>query len=1357
MADIKYTVSQDDPNSIQGFEQFSQADKNLIGTFEVNNLFDNTKNLAELHIYSLSDTLLESHYDYSRYKLLGNAQSAGKSGATTLTIDPIEDAKAYGYQYGGVKLLYHFLNDPYTLQKQKVPFYIDSISPDRTEVRLQSLELSTDDIKSFTTQIKDKLASQSYFNEFRLNFENNDLLIGINIDVVEDSGDSYVVVKLYDPLPSNFSVKSIAYINEVISDSVVFEVDSIIELPQPVQNNLRPANFNLDVADYSVIPTGYYTYNDLFSYPVNNTNSQIFSLVSEKGAELSIDHTDYSDFIHFSSAYERVANFKYKIQLLENYSSSLARITTQTSQSIGVTGSSAYFTGQIQGILDNFDHYERYLYYESSSNAWPKVNTTVPYINYHSTSSQALSWYANQLANANGYDLSNQNLLTNTIPSFISDDSDNQNYLTFVHMIGQHFDNLWIYAKAVSDKYDGDNRLDFGISKDLVGEALRNFGVKLYTSNKSTEDLFNSFIGQTYQTGSEVINTLVTGSITGSNIEVPPISYDNYNKEVHKRMYHNLSHLLKTKGTERGVRALINCFGIPSDILKIKTYGGRNVNEDPFFGDYQYYTSSLDKIRLDNTGSIVEGNTLSGNVSIVKRDKKYTDDLHNVEIGFSPSDNVDSVLISGISAYATRGGVFNIDEYIGDPRNLNSDSYDQLDSAGNRITDLTAITNAIMDQADRYDIFDYVRLIKFFDNTVFKTVRDFLPARVVADTGIIIKPHLLSRSKAKSVTTTATEAENLLTASIDTAFIEGSHGSTFGSLQQYLTRYVETVQTPFGLGTINQHNQEEAKYDGEFSGSGILVTNGELTEDNTYLIEQFSQYNDNIYYVTSSVAGCILFPVNISTRFVNSTEPYNIGNFFTGIASNVEYTLIPTNPSGTPYTITSPFTFSSNNFNQYDEFTITAENPNFEPICQANVDFVYGVCNISTRSNQPDPLLIQIQPGNPQSDPINLINYFEIGTENNQDNLQFTLTKNEEPNPLATLTFTQASAYIFQASDFDLSDTVTVVLRDTKLGQNSIDCSTEVVLTITNCILNKIDINSSAGTVGFYSYESFSSIISAGVVKSLFDEDTPLDSPYEVTKNPILRTNYELWSTEEEVYNPSEKFPFLQNPNTVFEQAPGVPRQSPPNFSMDATGLTPSNLGLHSFFTGLGNLNELHYEVYYADRVQSSTEIDDVFLTPLGTPSPETSVNYQWYPIAMGPYGGPSYNYDSENNQYPPMIPGQIGPSVYNPDTETDDLTLWTYTDEVESSDPTLGMLTGRVPKVNIQALRNFSIYGFGEYTVRPLSTSDQIDYWRYPLKIIAYVPADTPEKYVCAAVLDIVYEAWIEEVVQPGTGGGNQ
>jgi len=646
MADITYTVNQDDPNSIDGFEQFSQADKNLIGTFEVNNLFDSSKNLAELHILSLSDEILESDYNYSNYKLLGNAQSAGKSGASILSIDPIEDSKLYGYEYGGVKLLYHFLNDLYTNTKEKIPFYIESISPDRTELRLQSLDLSSDDIKLYTQAIKDKLLNQSYFNEFRLNFDNNDLFIGINIDVVESNGNSYVAVKLYEPLPTTYDLKSTTYINEVISDSVAFEVDSLSIQETSTAQSLRPPNFNLEVLDNNVIPTGYYSYDELFSYPVNNTNSQIFSLYNEKGAEISIDHTDYTNFIHFSSAYERLVNFKYKIQLIENYSSSLGEISTATSQSVGITGSTTYFTNLIEGIISNFDHYERFLYYESSSYAWPKSNTTQPYLNVNSSNTTAINWYANQLATANGYDLSNGSILINSIPTYLRDDSNNENYLTFIHMIGQHFDNLWIYGKAVTDKYNADNRLDFGISKDLVGEALKNFGVKLYTSNNSIEDLFGSFIGQAYQSGSEDINFYITGSLTGSNTPIPPSSYDNYNKEVQKRIYHNLSHLVKTKGTERGLRALINCFGIPSNILQIKLYGGRNVDERPFYGDFQYYTSSLSKIRLDHTGSLITGSTLSSYTSIYKRDPKYTDDLHTVEIGFSPTDNVVNYILS---------------------------------------------------------------------------------------------------------------------------------------------------------------------------------------------------------------------------------------------------------------------------------------------------------------------------------------------------------------------------------------------------------------------------------------------------------------------------------------------------------------------------------------------------------------------------------------------------------------------------------------------------------------------------------------------------------------------------------------
>lgn len=954
MADTIYTVSQDDPNNIPGFEKYSQSDLNLLSEYQVNNLFDTTKHFVELYITDLNGEIIEADSSYTSYKLLGNAQSAGREGASILTINPVEDSKAYGYGTGGVKLLYHFLNDLYTQDNTTSEFYITNISPDRTELQLQNLNLTNEQLVSLTTTIKDKLSSQSYFNEFRLDFGDNDLFIGINIDNLLVGENQTVVVKLYEPLSGIYGEKSTLNIVEIISDSVAFEVDATYNLPEEPTNTLRPANFNLDITDNTVVPTAYLGYNELFSYPVTNQNNQLYSLISEKGVELSIDHTEYSDFIHFSSAYERLINFKYKVQLIENYNTTLSSIQLATSQSVGTTGSVRYYENLITGIVNNFDHYERYLYYESSSTAWPKSNTTQPYINRSVTSSQAINWYANQLATANGYDLSNGNLLINSIPSFLRDDPNNENYLTFIHMIGQHFDNLWLYGKAVTDKYDADNRLDFGISKDLVGEALKNFGVKLYTSNNSIEDLFGSFIGQAYQSGSEDINYYITGSLTGSNTPIQPSSYDNYNKEVQKRIYHNLSHLVKTKGTERGLRALINCFGIPSDILKIKLYGGRNVDERPFYGDFQYYTSSLSKIRLDHTGSLITGSTLSSYTSIYKRDPKYTDDLHAIEVGFSPTDNIDNYIVSYSLATGSLSN-FNIDNYIGDPRSLTANTYGLLNTSGSVIYSLSDLTDRIMSSSTAYDVFDYVRLIKFFDNTIFKMVRDFIPARVTADTGIIIKPHLLQRNKAKSVLLSGSRPE--YTGSVDTAFIESSDGETFGRLNNYITSYVEGVQSPSGITPYLGNSQEQPRYNGELDNSELQLTNGELNIDNGYKDLTGIPYifTNNVQFVSESNEVCSLAnrqssPLIITSSTFDLTANYLFNNVGEATVYSTSSRTLATGPTlpGNPY---SPVTFPFNltGYTNYSQFYISASSEDIigPSPCTSSILVRFATCSIA--------------------------------------------------------------------------------------------------------------------------------------------------------------------------------------------------------------------------------------------------------------------------------------------------------------------------------------------------------------------------------------------------------------------------
>ena len=250
-------------------------------------------------------------------------------------------------------------------------------------------------------------------------------------------------------------------------------------------------------------------------------------------------------------------------------------------------------------IIHNFDEYEYYMYYESGSFTWPKSNSTVPYTLYSTGSAQVLNWfgsstptsayYGGRILSASLYDNNNQDYLFWVIPEYLRDDTRNSPYYSFIDLVGQHYDHIWTYYKDVTNRYDADNRLDYGISKDLVAEALKSFGVKIYQNNFTTENLYSSFLG--YGTGSMGINLTPTGSdlitqyVTASyEASITPI--DDLNKEIYKRLYHNLPYLAKTKGTIPGLRALINCFGVPDTILRISEFGGRDKDTSTY--DYFY-------------------------------------------------------------------------------------------------------------------------------------------------------------------------------------------------------------------------------------------------------------------------------------------------------------------------------------------------------------------------------------------------------------------------------------------------------------------------------------------------------------------------------------------------------------------------------------------------------------------------------------------------------------------------------------------------------------------------------------------------------------------------------------------------
>jgi len=910
MGNYKYTFSEIDLNTVFNSDALSEKDSILIDNFNINSLFDQRKDLIEVHYYSLDGRLLDSTLATPNQQTNQDSETANNGTLNTVSLRVQDDLVSKGYTFGDIYLVYNFINNPYTNKDLNSPFFIEEISSDRKEVRLLSTVLNNTVLLETTSKIKLNLDipdSPQYY----LNLGENRLLIITNIDTLPYKGGESIIIKLYNPLPEDVVAKTPLNISQKVANSIGYQAfaELISEVIKPTY--LKGPNFNVNVEEDTEQPTQFFNIGELFGYPVTSSFYEVKSAFEEKGAELSIDYSDYTNFINFSSAQERLENFKYKFDLIQTYRSQSNSIYTANNTEGGITGSREYYDGLINNILSNFDHYDRFLYYESSSYSWPKTGVRKPYtLVTGSAATGSGSWYETQLTSASVFDSSNPHSLENTIPEFLREDPNNTKYLKFIHMIGQHFDNLWLYTKAVSDKYDGDNRLDHGISKDLIQDALKNFGVKLYSSNKSTQELFNIFTGNFYEMTSEEFGSRLPSAsfITGSDQST---SEENYRKEIYKRLYHNLPLLTKAKGTERGVRALLSTFGIPSlyssgshSGLTINQIGGTISGSFNLGGD-QYVTSSSDRIKIDNTGSIIEGNVLSQYSSIQKANSKYAKDYNLIEAGFSPANYLNNLTLASASLDG-----FDIEDVLGDPRLDQSSSYDALIAKAKEY--LTPISST------PYDIKDFVRIIKFYDNVLFKTITDFLPARANVSTGIIIKPHLLERSKVKQVQVKSSDREYLsgsylktdnqnfsllkkqlvgdltLTGSISIGTTSGSHGQVYeiGGGEKD-TAYSSSAMTPFGPALLSYHTHNEAKYDGELSGSGIVLSTGELNDENPF---KYTNPNTSFFKV-GTTTNCQA-PVIVDNINVTPTPTATAVCQGTVTAENINGT--PSTPTPTP-------------------------------------------------------------------------------------------------------------------------------------------------------------------------------------------------------------------------------------------------------------------------------------------------------------------------------------------------------------------------------------------------------------------------------------------------------------------------
>lgn len=587
-----------DPNTLQ-LQNYSSADESLIVNYtKYDIIFNPSEDYIEYFILDLNKNILyKNEAGYPNFRLVDNI----------ITIDPQQDLELQGYTEGQYITIYNFLKRKLSSSPGSV-FYIQDISPDRTELRLNTTQISNSDIIDLTNQFASQIAlSTGSYLDFYLDFGNNQLVIANNIALDNTNlGDPTILIKLYEPLPQEFISNSQCWVVEQIAESSAYQIEltTIFEVQEQL-NYIGGPNFNLNIQDQINNSTPYYNKNTLQA----NTSLlgsgsllyQINSILAEKGIEININYSEYSDFINFSSAQTRLENFYYKLSLIEQYTINANDSNIPLASSY-TSGSQIIWQNKINDIITNFDGYEYYLYYESGSYAWPKSNSLPPYTNLSTTDPTALTWLNTQLSIAETFDSENNNNLLNTIPSYLREDDNNNQYFLFIQMLGQHFDNIWIYLKDVTNKFDADNRLNYGISKDIVAQAIRDLGVKIYQNNFSSNNLYSALLGITPSgslfnipditsilptpTGLEYVNTYISASAPES---LEPV--DDINKETYKKIYHNLPLLLKKKGTAEGLRLLVNTYGIPDTILRINEFGGKSTSPqawDNFVDQFNY-------------------------------------------------------------------------------------------------------------------------------------------------------------------------------------------------------------------------------------------------------------------------------------------------------------------------------------------------------------------------------------------------------------------------------------------------------------------------------------------------------------------------------------------------------------------------------------------------------------------------------------------------------------------------------------------------------------------------------------------------------------------------------------------------
>lgn len=535
------------------------------------------KDKVELHIFNKNTSYVGSIYEIKTWTV-DNIQDP-----SLIYFDLVDDIKPFNLPLGSYRFVYNFTRQLISNRASFTKLFIAEISRNRQELVLALTNpndnVEQNNLKNF---VLNYLRPKKYLPTVVMNFGQNRLIDVIN--VTSDGSSNYFYVKLIKPLPNYLDLQSECWLETQILKPYIdsFELsDSKLVIPTNV-NELRGPNYSIASSYNLASDTELKSWEELLGQNVNTSQELISKYIDGvmPSVKLNIDYTKFENFVFYSSAYERVENFYYKIQLIDTYKNQIDELLSIPASTVDMTNNINAIQKLIDKIVSGLDDWEKWLYYEEfvpnsgPLTPFPKyevsdiANTDVQtkvskYRFYRLNSTIVQDWYRDLLDLAESFDRTNVNSLKNVLPEFITTDSQNEQFISFINMIGQHFDIVYLYINHILKKNTRDQNPKNELSQDLIEAVTNTFGWKL-SSNIQDKELWEFALGVNSEFDQK---TNVLGQKYNKTEE-------ERTKEVWRRVLNNLPYIQKTKGTTRGIRALLAAYGIPQTLLYIKEHGG---------------------------------------------------------------------------------------------------------------------------------------------------------------------------------------------------------------------------------------------------------------------------------------------------------------------------------------------------------------------------------------------------------------------------------------------------------------------------------------------------------------------------------------------------------------------------------------------------------------------------------------------------------------------------------------------------------------------------------------------------------------------------------------------------------------